>query len=236
MQELQNHRVTAIDPFEDDGGIERTKPADDVFEPETGGDNEVVEDGEGEDEPGFRAVFEGGAFCSAPAETGGGIGNVVDEWQDAVGVCFGLAANCVEESVDGGVIGVECSDVAEFSGDAGEGAEIAAEVPGDVGFESAADFVNEVGFNGVIGGYVGSCLLVVRPCGVFGLPGELGDDFFQPGEVVEDHVFAEAGIVERLADGLADGLPGGVAAGEEAVKPDVRESTGAQEVAEAEEV
>lgn len=196
LQELSDHWVISIDPFEDDNGIERAQPADDIFEPESGGDHEVVQDSEGEDELRLRAVFERAAFCTAPAQIWGGICNVMNERENAVCICGRLCNKGVEETVNGGVISVERRDVAEFGGNAGVGAKIAAEVPGDLWFEAAADFMNKGRFDGVIRGHVRSSLLVVGPNRVFGLPCKFGDDFFQPGEVVEDHLFTEAGVIE----------------------------------------
>ena len=46
LQELLDHRVVAIDPFEDNGGVEGSQPVDDLFESESSGDDEVVQYGE----------------------------------------------------------------------------------------------------------------------------------------------------------------------------------------------
>src|SRR6266498_2854412 len=122
-------------PIYHEPGVEPAKPADELVEGNVAPDREVVDEREAEDEVGPAALLEPPALEPAPAETGRGVGDVHDEWQDRARA---LAPKPRVELPGHALVTVDRDDRVRFQR-AGEAGVVAAEIPGELRGARLAD-------------------------------------------------------------------------------------------------
>ena len=110
-----------------------------------------MDEGEAERQVGPAALRQRPALLAAPAEAGGGVGDVPDEWEDR---SRALGAQRAVEGLDDGGVGVDGDRVLRLSrGDASVAPVVSAEVPEEPAAPEAGRLANE--------GLLGRCVRLV---------------------------------------------------------------------------
>ena len=156
-----DHRVFAIDDLHDHLGPEPRQPGDEVGERHVAADDDMVGEGEAEDEVRGAAVRQRAALQAPPSEARRRVGNVRHERQDRPPV---LRLEAVVQAVDHQVIGVEGQHVVGAVGrHPGVDPSVAADVPRQPPAAVADRALVERALPRAVGVVVGQRPLVVGP-------------------------------------------------------------------------